>query len=1237
MKILAIRIRNLASLDGVAEIDFTRDPLSAAGIFAITGPTGAGKSTILDALCLALYGKTPRYKQADNGVEVKNIKQGDVRGILRDGAADGFAEVDFAGVDGQHYRATWSVRRARNRVDGNLQPFDMMLKNLSANFDMPGTKTELQEKIEQLVGLSFEQFTRSVLLAQGEFTAFLKADKDEKSSLLEKLTGTQVYSAISMRIFERHKEEALQLRDLNTQREGIPTLTHEELEQLGQQQHDLASSLQALELRITQLDNEIAWYQQLHTLQTQFEAAHTQHNEATAAKAQAAPRIAKLQQVERVQAVRTPVENLQAARQQLAERAEQLRRQQEALDRLAMEQEQHSQVVQDAETLLAEKAQEQEMAKPLLDRAKALDVQLSEKQKQVQQADEELKGVQAKQQQLAETLEARQQEVEEVANEVTRLTQWKTDHASRQAVAENESLILARLLDAAGALIAEQHALQQLQEISLRTEQQQTGKEQSILEQEKITTALENTRQQYEDSRTALAAISQQALEQEKTGIDEAVQQLTEAAAHWQLVYTAQRELEHIGARLKNQQQELIHQRGQLAPGEVALDNARVQKDTAQQMLNKARLAATENVEEIRERLVPGDPCPVCGSIEHPYVSENPQLHQVLASLEESFREQENGYLQQLTILTRLQEAVRKLTTDIAVQEQARCEKQQHANALNGVWASFAIHAECMEVPHVERAEWLQTRLKQQKDRQQQLQQHLLTVREQQQLAENQHNEYNRLEKLHTENANHIKDAERNLQSLQEQQGQRSRELQKAYDTLAAIQTELGKFFISTSWLADWKAGPTAFTGEVTQLAAGWRTNLQTLDDLVLRQRTLTATLAGLQEQATALAEDAVQKRQSLETRTQQYNEFADDRKRLFEGTPIVEVEQALQAAINMARRQAEESHQRRGELRENITRTTTEKEQNENQINSIRQQQNQLQERITQWLRAYNESQPDGLTEEILAELLDFTMDWIGAERIAFRQLDDAITRAQTVLGDRQMALEQHWQQRQPLQTPEELQVLLNETKITQDAQLRQQTEIQVRMQNDAANRQRIGDLLQRINAQAQKVDNWAKLNEVVGSADGKKFRQVAQEFTLDVLLGYANVHLEFLNRRYVLERIPNSLGLQVVDRDMGDEVRTVFSLSGGESFLVSLALALGLASLSSSRMQVESLFIDEGFGSLDPNTLNIAMDALERLHNQGRKVGVISHVQEMTERIPVQIKVSKQQSGKSRVEVVG
>jgi len=177
---------------------------------------------------------------------------------------------------------------------------------------------------------------------------------------------------------------------------------------------------------------------------------------------------------------------------------------------------------------------------------------------------------------------------------------------------------------------------------------------------------------------------------------------------------------------------------------------------------------------------------------------------------------------------------------------------------------------------------------------------------------------------------------------------------------------------------------------------------------------------------------------------------------------------------------------------------------------------------------------------------------------------------------------------------------------------------------------------LMTKLAAQQAQSEVWQQLSNVIGSADGQVFRNAAQQMTLDVLLFYTNAHLKDLAKRYRLERVKNSLGLQVIDQDMGDEVRSVHSLSGGESFLVSLALALGLASLSSQRVKVESLFIDEGFGSLDAETLRVAMDALDILQSQGRKVGVISHVAEMTERIPTQVQVRKGTGGKSTVHVI-
>jgi exonuclease SbcC len=175
-------------------------------------------------------------------------------------------------------------------------------------------------------------------------------------------------------------------------------------------------------------------------------------------------------------------------------------------------------------------------------------------------------------------------------------------------------------------------------------------------------------------------------------------------------------------------------------------------------------------------------------------------------------------------------------------------------------------------------------------------------------------------------------------------------------------------------------------------------------------------------------------------------------------------------------------------------------------------------------------------------------------------------------------------------------------------------------------------------LETQQNRWQQWESLNELIGSSSGAKFRVFAQSLTLEALLAHSNRHLEDFAKRYCLQRVPGSdLELQIIDRDMADDVRSVHSLSGGESFLVSLALALGLASLSSNRTQVESLFIDEGFGSLDPETLDIAIASLDTLQALGRKVGVISHVPILVERIGARVVVDKQGGGRSSVVIFG
>ena len=208
MRILSIAGQNIASLADPFVIDFTAPPLLGAGLFAITGETGAGKSSILDAMCLALYGDAPRLAGGAAADEVpdpsgEQIKAKDPRAMLRRGANQGWAEVRFTALDGEDYIARWQARRARDKADGRLQAVSRSLSRSRDGQIIAGQTSLVAEHIQRLTGLSYDEFRRTVLLAQGDFDAFLRADTNDRAQLLEKVTGTGLYRAISARVFER--------------------------------------------------------------------------------------------------------------------------------------------------------------------------------------------------------------------------------------------------------------------------------------------------------------------------------------------------------------------------------------------------------------------------------------------------------------------------------------------------------------------------------------------------------------------------------------------------------------------------------------------------------------------------------------------------------------------------------------------------------------------------------------------------------------------------------------------------------------------------------------------------------------------------------------------------------------------------------------------------------------------------------------------------------------------------
>ncbi|MFV8354961.1 AAA family ATPase [Flavobacterium sp. XS1P32] len=1243
MKILAIRIKNLASLEGNTEIDFTAEPLCSAGIFAITGATGAGKSTILDALCLALYGKTPRYLQAkETGIDIFDVQgstlsQGDVRSILRDGTAEGFAEVDFMGIDGQHYRATWSVRRARNKAEGSMQADLITLKNITSNVDIPGKKLETLNEIVRLVGLNFDQFTRSVLLAQGDFTAFMKASKDEKSSLLEKLTGTHIYSEISKKIYEKYKFEEQQLRELNYRKEGIAALNEEELKTLLEEQGVLETQIKGFEKEIENLTMEINWHEQLAKLQVSHFEANTVLQLSTEVKVNVHQRRLKLLVTEQAQQTRSWVDAQRHAQQQHTEKTTILNTLQGTITSLQEQKEKLEIHLLALETDLKAKNIALNDTLPLLEQARKLDTLLAERKEQAENAQKEAESASLNVNQQQKVLTEKQIELTNLSDKIKIIADWKTENADRSPIVDNRNVILSKLQDAQKLLGILQSSSEELDVLKHKISKSETDKIIIEVNLDQYTKEWESLKKTYDLQSKELLLIPIETLNLDKVEADRYVENTIKAQSNWQLFYNAITDLETLNQ--KQQKDQSDYKTKEKTLGELAqkLVVELAQKDTAAQLLKHARLASAENVETLRETLIDNQPCPVCGSTSHPYALHNPQLENVLAKLEEIYDEKEHLHLVSYREHVALEQVFK--TREETIQSQSEALKINEAALENKkqAWEKFDIAKENPSITNEKRAEWIEEKLQTLKTKQADLLLQIQGHAGQKQQLEASKIKIDQLKETIDSLANQVKDMRNSIALYTEQHSGKINERNKATLDLSEVEKTLSPYFTTSDWMENWKSAPSAFVEGINSFAKIWKENGEKFTQYTLQKGAFEASLKELENQTKSLLAEFTTKTVAYTTQHQNYLDLKQQRETIFEGKSAEEVEGHIKQAVTEAQKQLDQLKEIQQQLSTNNTKANTQKEELLVTLTSLETEAKKASQKTEAWLVNYNQKNNQFLSINELHELLTLNNDWIDAERMALQAIDDEVTKATSILVERKQLLDVHQHKSLSERPLEELSALFTVAKSDAELQKHKKGEIGFQLQQDEVNKYKIGDLLKSIATQAGITENWSKLNEIIGSADGKKFRQIAQEYTLDVLLGYANIHLQALTSRYKIERISATLGLQVVDQDMGDEVRTVYSLSGGESFLVSLALALGLASLSSSRMKVESLFIDEGFGSLDPTTLNIAMDALERLHNQGRKVGVISHVQEMTERILVQIKVSKQQSGKSKVDVLG
>ncbi|SHG59835.1 AAA family ATPase [Massilia sp. CF038] len=1238
MKILKISGKNLASLAGEFCIDFEQEPLASSGLFAISGPTGAGKSTLLDALCVALYDATPRLLKSkragsvlpDVGSETVSVQ--DPRTLLRRGAADAFAEVDFIGNDALRYRARWSVRRSRGKAGGALQKQSMTLLRLHDQIALGGTNTEVAQEIVQRVGLNFEQFTRAVLLAQNEFSAFLKTEENERGELLETLTGSTVYSAISRRAFERFKQEQAAMQQLSARLADHAPMPAEARATVEAQCAAADAALALADSRKMALEQEQRWHQEaakLAAIEAQAEQALTL---ALAAGEAAADRRAHLALLDAAE----PARALQAERERLTrERAAAVQTgvvAGAAVQRAQAVQQQSAAALAAARMQLQAAEADVASATPHLNQAKALDASIAALMPSHQQAAANRQQAQAALNHASMARDSAAAQLKNIQAEHAQNGHWLADHASWHDLAASwprwDTLLRQALQAEASAAAAEEamHEAAQVRDAAARSEQE-------------AATALAAAAAQMgereaarQDAIAALARIDQAQLGQQRQSLDQRREALGEGQSVWNALVAADvraRELQAQVMALEAARQDALAKLDAASAQAGPLEGALAQ---AERSLKATELACAESVASLRATLADGAPCPVCGSADHPYQHQDAVLATLLSTLRAELdqarvRAQDN----------RTTQATQRAVADGSDQQLASCIRDTTAitatlTALRAQWATLPVAAEAPE--ETQRSSWFVRALATLRESALALEVAEQALRQAGAARDTAQQACDATAAQHAIASQQAGTARTKLDAATARHLTLSASHGQAQDTLAALLNELDAAFAS-GWRAQWQAGADAFHQARAFEVRSWREH-------AARQEQGAAQLVRLEAAHASAVQVAVLAQNALETASAEFARIDADigtksqqRAALWDGRAVADVEQALTAAVTSARAKLAQEETASADAAQGLTRASEAAAQAALRIGAIEEQAQAAQHQITAWLAAPGNPVSDAAH---LATLLAEERSVIARERSALQELDTTVANAATVLTERRNQRVLHQQtapEHDAASVDAALAAHLAERALAADAA----SALRLQLAQDNVRRENAQALTAEIERQQVSELRWGRLNELIGSADGKKFRNYAQQFTLDVLLGYANSHLALLARRYRLERVTASsgpsLGLLVRDQDMGDEIRSVNSLSGGESFLVSLALALGLASLSSNRVRVESLFIDEGFGSLDADTLRVAMDALDGLQSMGRKVGVISHVQEMTERIATRILVQPAGGGSSSVTV--
>jgi len=1071
MKILELRFKNLNSLYGEWFIDFTNPEYLSNGVFALTGPTGSGKTTILDAICLALYGATPRLGKLTGSSNDLMSKQ----------SADCYSELLFESQLGR-YRCNWSQHRARRRADGKLSNPKHEISHADSGEIIETKKSLVQSIIEEKTGMDFERFTRSIMLSQGDFDAFLKADTEQKSKLLEQITGTEIYSEISRCVHEKRREENEKLAFLRAEISGVTVLTPQQEEEIL---HNLESEKKLeteLSAKYRNADADITRLVGINSLKKDISSISGELEKLELEIRAFAPDRKRLALSIKAAELDGDYANLAAVRRQQEADSGAMKNARESLPEL-----QHAYNRSRAkwnsaeEEIKAAKARLQEAASSII-KTRALDQRIMEIKRRIDICISDCKEdeIQLKHEEGLKTRELRRRDR---ANETLKIAMaYLEEHSADKWLLGNLKAIESRLNDF----------------FTLRQELESEKREEQLL-------------------KGAL-------LEKDR-----------ELEGNSEVMRMQKQEVKNVHHALEESMSEL-----KKALGNKLLREYRSEKEIL--LREAAYLAGIEELKVQREQLEDGKPCPLCGATEHPFAEggtpKPTELDRKIAGLTEIIAGAEEMESRIESLKEKETETRKKLTES---------EKLEIAMAKDG----------------------------------KSLREKLLGLSE-------------RLEK-----------AENNLSTLG-----------------AGISEALGLLGISRIPNSDAES---------------------LLDSLRQRQKKWLAALekkAGLEEEISkteveikkidAVFETRVaelrRKRGELERHRGEYQSARDERGVLFGDKDVDFEENRLNGAINKAELGEKKLRYAHGSAREELAAINTSIASLEESTAKRASEIAKLESHFTKTvLRAGFASELDFQNSRLRSDERDMLS-------LAEKKLDSRLTELRVRKRDRETRLKLEISKTTSKASLEEMQVMAKKLEESLRQTREKIIELNSKLAENATAKKRIEEKKEKIAAQELECVRWEKLHGLIGSADGKKYRNFAQGLTFELLLSHSNRQLSKLSDRYLLiHDKENPLASNVIDTYQADEIRPIRNLSGGESFIVSLALALGLSKMSSKNVRVDSLFLDEGFGTLDEDSLETALEFISGLRQDGKLIGIISHLPQLKECIRTQITVSKLYGGRS------